>query len=259
MSHENPKTDSHDSTDIRDILSGSDALDLLEYIHGCRSCDSLESLKEYLSSLSKILPFDHLVSSIVTTDSVGQVLSHETLNVSYPEEWIACYFEQKFELIDPIVGHNFKSFTYSNWDVIPGYKKKGSNFWDMAATFGMNNGCVYGLEHSGSHGGTLFSFSGDAIQHKRHETIIKQVVPHLDIKLRQLTNASRTKHSALTKRELEVLNWIKAGKSNWDISAILGISERTVKFHVSSVLAKLNTVSRSQAVASGIEAGIIGY
>jgi len=259
LSYKISQTDPHDSIDIRDILSGSDALDLLEYIHGCQHCDSLESLKRYISSLGKILPFEHLISSIVTTDSVGQVLSHETLNVSYPEEWMACYFEQKFELIDPIVRHNFKNFTFAHWDEIPGYKEKYSSFWDMAATFGMDNGCVYGLKHSGANGGTLFSFSGDELQHKRHETIIKHVVPHLDIRLRLLTNTSRFNHPALTKRELEVLNWVKAGKSNWEISAILGISERTVKFHVSSILDKLNTVNRSQAVAAAIEAGIIGY
>lgn len=259
MSSDIPKTDSPDYSDIRDVLSGSDALDLLEYIHGCQYCDSLEALKEYIASLSKILPFDNIVSSIATTDSVGQVLSHETLNVSYPEEWMTCYFEQKFELIDPIVCHNFKNFTFAHWDEVPGYKEKDSSFWDMAATFGMDNGCVYGLKHSGANGGTLFSFCGDELQHKRHETMIKHVVPHLDIQLRQLTNASRSNHPALTKRELEVLNWVKAGKSNWDISAILGISERTVKFHVSSILNKLNTVNRSQAVAAAIEAGIIGY
>ncbi|MBI5664678.1 MAG: helix-turn-helix transcriptional regulator [Nitrospirae bacterium] len=61
----------------------------------------------------------------------------------------------------------------------------------------------------------------------------------------------------LSKREIEVLTWSKRGKSSWEISAILNISERTVNFHVNNVMQKLNTVSRTQAVAVAIERGLI--
>ncbi len=57
----------------------------------------------------------------------------------------------------------------------------------------------------------------------------------------------------LSKREKEVLSWIKLGKSTWDISQILGISENTVKYHVSGILRKLNVSTRSQAVAISME------
>ncbi|WP_447973005.1 LuxR family transcriptional regulator [Nitrospira sp. Kam-Ns4a] len=40
----------------------------------------------------------------------------------------------------------------------------------------------------------------------------------------------------LTKREREVLEWMKEGKTNWEIGRILGISERTVRFHVGNIL-----------------------
>lgn len=61
----------------------------------------------------------------------------------------------------------------------------------------------------------------------------------------------------LSLREKEVLNWLKKGKSNWDISNILGISRRTVSFHVTNIMQKLNAVSRTQAVAVAIERGLI--
>lgn len=53
----------------------------------------------------------------------------------------------------------------------------------------------------------------------------------------------------LTDREAEVLKWIAAGKSYWEIGKILGISERTVRFFMTNVRAKLDAVSNSQAVA----------
>ena len=61
----------------------------------------------------------------------------------------------------------------------------------------------------------------------------------------------------LSLREKEVLNWIKQGKSTWDISVILGISRSTVNFHVNNILQKLDAVSRAQAVAIAIEQGLI--
>ncbi|MBT2705768.1 response regulator transcription factor [Chryseobacterium sp. ISL-80] len=51
----------------------------------------------------------------------------------------------------------------------------------------------------------------------------------------------------LTKRELEVLKEIASGKSNKEIAAALFITEKTVKTHVSNVLAKLELADRTQA------------
>ncbi len=61
----------------------------------------------------------------------------------------------------------------------------------------------------------------------------------------------------LSPREQEVLKWLKKGKSSWDISVILGISERTVNFHINNVMQKLDAITRTQAVAIAIEKGMI--
>jgi DNA-binding CsgD family transcriptional regulator len=57
----------------------------------------------------------------------------------------------------------------------------------------------------------------------------------------------------LTNREKEILEWIMKGKTTWEVSTILNISERTVNFHVSNFKTKLNAVSRSQAVVNAIQ------
>ena len=57
----------------------------------------------------------------------------------------------------------------------------------------------------------------------------------------------------LTKREREILNWIMQGKSNWDISIIVNISQSTVSFHVNNLMRKLGAVSRSHAVAIALQ------
>ena len=57
--------------------------------------------------------------------------------------------------------------------------------------------------------------------------------------------------------EKEVLNWVKEGKTAGEISQILSISERTVKFHIQNILRKVDAVSRAQAVAICLENGFI--
>jgi DNA-binding CsgD family transcriptional regulator len=60
----------------------------------------------------------------------------------------------------------------------------------------------------------------------------------------------------LSPRETTVLMWMKQGKTNWEISRILGVSERTVRFHVEGIFVKLNVSSRTQAVAFAMEQGL---
>lgn len=63
--------------------------------------------------------------------------------------------------------------------------------------------------------------------------------------------------SGLTARETEVLRMIAEGLANKEIAYRLGISEHTVKFHVSALLGKLGAGSRAEAVGAGIRQGAI--
>jgi DNA-binding NarL/FixJ family response regulator len=62
---------------------------------------------------------------------------------------------------------------------------------------------------------------------------------------------------ALTERELDVLRLLADGLANKQISQELGISEHTVKFHVSSIYTKLDVSNRAEAVRLGIQLGMI--
>ena len=62
-------------------------------------------------------------------------------------------------------------------------------------------------------------------------------------------------HPALSEREIEVLGLLAQGMANKQIAAVLGISEHTVKFHVSSIFAKLNVTNRAEAVRQGVRGG----
>jgi DNA-binding CsgD family transcriptional regulator len=61
----------------------------------------------------------------------------------------------------------------------------------------------------------------------------------------------------LTSREQDVLEQIAAGLSNREIASTLGISEHTVKFHVSGILGKLGVTSRAAAIRRAVRRGLV--
>jgi DNA-binding CsgD family transcriptional regulator len=63
----------------------------------------------------------------------------------------------------------------------------------------------------------------------------------------------RGKAPILSSRQQEVLKWLMEGKSNWEIGRILGIAERTVKFHIQILLQKFAAANRSQLVANAFQ------
>ncbi len=69
--------------------------------------------------------------------------------------------------------------------------------------------------------------------------------------------ASRTPDSDLSTRERQVLALIADGKSNKDIASELGITEATVKCHVSVILMRLNASDRTQAVVVALQRGLV--
>jgi DNA-binding NarL/FixJ family response regulator len=77
--------------------------------------------------------------------------------------------------------------------------------------------------------------------------------------LRQVSHQSQAAPvvEALTSREIEVLQLLAQGLQNKEIAAQLVISERTVKFHVSSIMSKLGAGNRTEAVTLAVQQGLI--
>lgn len=61
----------------------------------------------------------------------------------------------------------------------------------------------------------------------------------------------------LTDREREVLNWIRLGKTNAEVASILGVSYKTVKNQVQTILVKLRVNNRTRAVAAALARGLL--
>ena len=87
-----------------------------------------------------------------------------------------------------------------------------------------------------------------------HPDVFDSLLPVLPSTIRALPTSPL---QALTPREIEVLGMLAEGLGNKAIARRLGISEHTVKFHVSSIFTKLNASSRTEAVTLGARQGLI--
>ena len=72
-----------------------------------------------------------------------------------------------------------------------------------------------------------------------------------------MTARNRQPLEELTPREMDVLRLVAQGLSNRRIAEQLAINERTVKYHVSTILAKLEVGNRTEAAMYAIEHGLI--
>lgn len=65
------------------------------------------------------------------------------------------------------------------------------------------------------------------------------------------------KAPALTQREHDCLAYVAAGKSDWEISVILSLSQTTVRFHLDNARCKLDATTRAHAVARMAALGML--
>ena len=84
-----------------------------------------------------------------------------------------------------------------------------------------------------------------------------QGVQHIGTRQGTVAAGRTPPYEPLTERELEVLHLLAQGMPNKEIAAQLVISERTAKFHVSSIMGKLGATNRTEAVALAAQKGLI--
>jgi DNA-binding NarL/FixJ family response regulator len=89
------------------------------------------------------------------------------------------------------------------------------------------------------------------------DPILARALPALDTVARASAPPELVAEQTLTEREREVLQLLALGLPNKTIARRLGVSEHTVKFHVGSILAKLEASSRTEAVTRAARRGLL--
>jgi len=234
-------------------FSKKDLMDILDVIQTSLSCKTEMDFKSLLEKAKGIVGGEHSISGLGIYDAEKLVEAKTIINSSYPKEWLSVYQEKQLYFIDPIVIEQYKSPGTRLWiDTYKKYKGKAvSEFIHNASGFGLKYGISSGIKSMCNRMGSIIVFSNSKDYFgERQKEIMDAFIPHLHQALVRIYRQLKTDiQPHLTEREMEMVRWIKDGKTNWEISMILNISERTVKFHIDNIKNKLGAVSKFHAVA----------
>jgi DNA-binding CsgD family transcriptional regulator len=243
----------------RKVLSHRDTLELLELIYRSTSCTDENSFRGLMEGLRSLIPFCFAICGSAQLGKGGTIVDYDVVNISYPTEWLSLYIAERYHEIDPVVKENFGNFALQYWEDTYSKWEPPKDFVMRASDFGLSHGYTHGVLSPDGHRGSLFSFAGEHMKRDcRTEAILWHIIPHLHNALSPVIRAQRSSKPVLiSPREREVLNWLKLGKTNMEMSAILGISENTVKYHLKLIMQKLNTRTRTQTVAVALAQRLI--
>lgn len=239
------------------VLTKTELATALEIITECTACDSDKTFRQVASKAGDLLQAGHLIFLSSKTFFPGTISSPRVFNVSYPMEWINSYITQGYQEIDPVLTSGRKGLFY--WKDLFKTVVPDPEFYSQAASFGLANGFSYVATTQNTY--TLLSAGGKGVKDSsRSREILHYLAPHLQQRALSLAyKLPRNSLPKLTPREREVLLWAMEGKSNWEISIVLGIGQESVKEHISNMLRKLNASNRTHAVAIALQQGLLFF
>jgi LuxR family quorum sensing-dependent transcriptional regulator len=142
-------------------------------------------------------------------------------------------------------------------DFAPRGRREYGAYWDAFSDGGIADGlCATSYGPEGAIASLHLGISDAAIPVEESRAI-QMAGLILTEKLLDFADFSPAPVVRLTARERDALAFVADGKTDWEISVILGISEATARFHVDNARAKLGAVNRAQAVAKLVHQRLI--
>lgn len=241
------------------ILSESDLTNLQEILQQLPLCSQGEQLDAILDHCRDLLGARYCIVAHSETRRITSFSEIRLLNNSYPDEWMARYQSEGFQAIDPVVNALLSTWQQQRWSDLPDLGPESKRFVDMARSFGLVHGTTHGMPCRHRSGHSLISFADDRNSFGKRELLLLELLVgplHSTIET-VLVQSPREARIVLTTQERNVLSWLAEGKSSWEISRLLRISERTVKFHLMNLYKKLEVTNRAQAVAVAAQHGFL--
>jgi LuxR family quorum sensing-dependent transcriptional regulator len=182
---------------------------------------------------------------------------------AYPAAWIDRYLDQDYVRVDPVVRRIKRDLSPFLWSEATAFAD-GENgavvdrLFGEAAEFNLRAGfsvpliTLDGSVAAVSLGGVAVDMPPAA---RGMIAMISTFAIGRAIDIRDRTK--RRQRPKLTPREIECLKWAADGKTEWEISAILKVSEHTADKHLANAHRKLGAANRAQAVAHAIRWGLI--
>ena len=228
-----------------------------EQVQSLLSSASAEDLFQQLTVMAKGLGFDYCAYGIRMPLPISAPKT-EMFN-NYPGIWQKCYQAQNYLAVDPTVVRGGKStmpFVWSDELFV-----SARDLWEDAKAHGLEYGWAQSCRDVQGISGMLTlsrsqeNLSGSELLDKTAEMIWLVQLAHFGMARRLTPKLMPEAEVTLSKREIQVLRWTAEGKTSSEVADILRIAERTVNFHITNAVIKLNA---SNKTAAAIRASVLG-
>jgi LuxR family quorum-sensing transcriptional regulator LasR len=216
-----------------------------------------------LQSAVQNLGFDKMLFAVMPQPKVNP--KDVFMRTTYPSEWRKHYDDQNMRVVDPTVGHCFKSSAPMVWVPQSFQTEAQQSLYEEASSFGLRVGVTLPIHGPEGELGMLTCVRDEApgqgflkdLQHNLMAlALLRDVAFDWTSKYIRVADAQE-KPPVLTTREVDVLQWMTAGKTAWEIGRILSISEAGVNFHISNLRTKFNVSKRNDVVLKAIRMGLV--
>ncbi|MEE9334553.1 MAG: LuxR family transcriptional regulator [Granulosicoccaceae bacterium] len=229
---------------------------LLEYSESLAACGTQDEIKAVCKTFAHSLGFEHFIYGAYFPLAENIVI----LN-GFPDPWRAHYDSAGYMYSDPTVKHCSVKTSAIEWSQLDLAKdQRGTaerEIMSEAAVYGLRQGVSVPVHGPGGEWGMMSlsskeRYSPTMIHDTRFHTQFIAQAAHEALK--RVVNAvdGDSLESQLTVRECECLQWTANGKTAWEISKILCLSESTVAFHLKNAINKMAVANRPQAVAKAV-------
>ena len=177
----------------------------------------------------------------------------------WPDEWADRYSAGDYVLHDPVAHYAVKSRSSFAWQTAREYASRfGKNIMDEASELSFTNGIAIPVLAGDYPTGLISIGFPDSLPNENQMGSLELAAIHCYTKLLDFYDVEKKDTtSLLTKREVDVLSFVAIGKSNWEISRVLGIAEHSAIQHMKNIARKLQAANRTHAVTLAIQSGQI--
>ncbi|PPA31406.1 transcriptional regulator [Aeromonas jandaei] len=242
------------------FLNTADALTLITRFDTATDEHTIVAL---LRTLSQQMGFDHFRLGFIFPSSIQR--PEVRIFNGCPAQWVQTYEAQRFFAVDPVVRKGMTQSTPILWTSLMNecceqQDTAGVEVMLQAHEAGLRDGITFPWHGANGHVGLLsFITRTPRTEHQwlTATPFLSWLSVHIFEAVARVCLSNIPPRELLSLRELEVCQWSAEGKQVSDIAQLLGITPRTVTFHLNRVVEKLGASSKSQAISWALKQGLV--
>jgi LuxR family transcriptional regulator, quorum-sensing system regulator BjaR1 len=234
----------------------------IESYWGRRALDFVDAIEASATGASVISQFEKVIGDLgfhayimAGIPEPGQTLAQVTVANGWPLEWFELYNRENLSAVDPVPRHCFNTLNPFEWKDAPYDRERdvaARNVMTRACDFRFHEGFCIPIHYDDATGAISMAGERPYLDAEAKSALhLMSVFTHG--RLRALTRSGPQGPSRrLSETEAEVLRWAARGKTAWETSQILGISERNVRWHLEEAQRKLMAPNKTATVARAL-------